>query len=227
MLLSCVLVVQTLCCHGMPIIPRQGKYGVDSVRGGLSHGVLTLCSQTSQKNFFSIYTLGSQGFGIDLGSVTSLQPWLHMTATEAEVSSFWEGSPWVGGQDSTSARRMSLGCATEIMPLRLLLCPKPVGMGMHSSFKITMQDLIAESHLSHGQQSPQTCLQLNVSGMSLGDLSADILTSHRTSVSLLMCSGKYDTRSPKQPLNHWATHQEHEGGGLSPAWRQMKAILAI
>ena len=34
MLVSCVLVVGTLCCHGMPTIARQGGHGVDSVRVG-------------------------------------------------------------------------------------------------------------------------------------------------------------------------------------------------
>ena len=61
----------------------------------------------------------------------------------------------------------------DTMSLSLLLCPTPVGMGMHSSFKTTMQEPIvhvlskttcsfAESRLSHGQRSPQTCLQLTI-----------------------------------------------------------------
>ena len=61
----------------------------------------------------------------------------------------------------------------DTMSLSLLLCPTPVGMGMHSSFKTTMQESIvhvfskttcsfAESRLSHGQRSPQTCLQLTI-----------------------------------------------------------------
>ena len=60
----------------------------------------------------------------------------------------------------------------ETMPLSLLLYPTPVGIGIHSSFKTTLQEptvhmlsmitcSFAESCLSHGQRSPQTCLQSN------------------------------------------------------------------
>ena len=67
---------------------------------------------------------------------------------------------------------MPLGSTTEAMSLSLLLCPTPVGMEMHSSFKKTMQEpsvdvlskitySFAGSRLSHSQRSPQTCLQFN------------------------------------------------------------------
>ena len=39
-------------------------------------------------------------------------------------------------------RRMSLGSTMETMSLSLLMCPMPVGMGMHSSVKTTMQEVI-------------------------------------------------------------------------------------
>ena len=62
------------------------------VRGGLSHNGLTLCSQSS-RNSFSIFMTGGKGFGVELGSVASLQPGAHMTAREVEVSWLGEGSP--------------------------------------------------------------------------------------------------------------------------------------
>ena len=128
---------------------------------------------------------------------------------EVDVSRFGEGSPWLGGQNSISARGVLLDSTTETVSLSLLLCPMPVCMGMHSSVKMTMQEPIVhvlfkitcsftESRLSHGQQSPQTCIQLNICGTSLGD--RDSLTSHRTSTSLLMYFGRNGTMSPKQPF---------------------------
>ena len=79
----------------------------------------------------------------------------------------------------------------ETTSLGLMLRPTPIGMGMHSSFKTTTQEPIVHvlskitcsfsvSRLSHGQRSPQTCLQLNVCGTSSGDESGHGLTSHRT-----------------------------------------------
>ena len=72
MLLSCVLVIRTLCCLVMPTIARQEGYGVASVRGGLSHHGPT-CSQTNG-NSFSVFIMGDKGYGVGLGSVGSLQP---------------------------------------------------------------------------------------------------------------------------------------------------------
>ena len=48
MSLSCELVVPTLCCYWMPTIARQGGYGVDPVRGGLSHSGLIYFSDVSK-----------------------------------------------------------------------------------------------------------------------------------------------------------------------------------
>ena len=162
--------------------------------------------------------MGGKEFGVVLGSVTSLQPWLHTTAMEVEVSWFGEGSPWLGGQNSTSARGMLRSSTTETMSLSRFLCPEPVSRGMHPSFKTTLTEPImhvlskitcsfTESWLSHDQQSPQTCHQLNICGTFLGYVSGDSFTSHRTSLSLLMYSRRNGTRSPS---NHWAAHQENE-----------------
>ena len=54
----------------MPTIAGQGGFGVDSVRGGLSHNGLTLCSKTS-RNSFSIFIMGGKGFGVKQGSITA------------------------------------------------------------------------------------------------------------------------------------------------------------
>ena len=35
-----------------------------------------------------------------------------------------------------------VGSTAEAMPVSLLLCPTPIGMGLHSSFKGTMQESI-------------------------------------------------------------------------------------
>ena len=156
----------------MPTIARQGGYGVDCVRGGLWHSGPTLGSQAS-RNSASIFRMGGKSIGFQLGSITSLQPRWHTTVVEVEVSWFAAGSPWLEGQNSITVRGMSLGSTTETMSLSLSLCPTPVGMGMHSSFRMTMQEPIvhvlskiagsfAESRLSHGQRSPQTCLQFNI-----------------------------------------------------------------
>ena len=51
----------------------------------------------------------------------------------------WGGSPWLRGQNSTSARGISLGSTTETMSLSLLLCSMPVGMRIYSSFKMKYQ----------------------------------------------------------------------------------------
>ena len=104
---------------------------------------------------------------------------------------------------------ISLVSTTETMSLSLLLYLTSVGMGMRSSFKTTMQEPIvdvfskttsssAESILSHGQRSPQTCLQLNICGTSSGDVSGDILTSYRTSTSSLRPSCRNGAGSPIQ-----------------------------
>ena len=85
----------------------------------------------------AIFTMGSRRFGVELQSVTCLQPWSHTTAMELEVSQFEEGSPWLGGHNSTSAR--SPGSSTVSLSL---LCLTPVAMGTHSSFKTTMQEPI-------------------------------------------------------------------------------------
>ena len=107
--------------------------------------------------------MGGKGFGVELGSVTSLKPW-----SPLDVSSFGEGSPWLGGQNCTSTRGMSLGSTTQTMLLSFLLCSIPVGIEMHSSFKTTVQEPIVhvlskitfsftESRLSRGHRSTQTC----------------------------------------------------------------------
>ena len=54
-------------------LPWQGGYGVDSVRCGLSHNSLMLCSQKS-RNSFSIFMMGGKESGVELGSVTNIQP---------------------------------------------------------------------------------------------------------------------------------------------------------
>ena len=92
-------------------------------------------------------------------------------AVEVGVSGSGEGSPWLGGQHSTSAGGVLLGSTTETIALSLFLCPTPFGMGMHSSSKTTMQESImhvlskitcslAESLLSHSQRSTQSHLKL-------------------------------------------------------------------
>ena len=121
------------------------------------------------------------------------------------------------------------------MSLSLLLCPMPVGIGMHSSLKTTMLEPIthvlstntcsfAESRLSHGQRSPPTSLHLNICGTSSGDASEDGLPSYRTSTTSLMHSRRNGAGSSKQP----------QGGSsrawrvvISRAWWRMGAQLAI
>ena len=83
--------------------------------------------------------------------------------------------------------------------------------GNASSLKTTTQEPIvhvlsritcsfAEPRLSHGQRDPQTCLMLNTCATSSGDMSGDGLTSHRTSTSSLMHSGRNGVGFPKQSL---------------------------
>ena len=69
---------------------------------------------------------------------------------------------------------------------------------VHVLFKITCS--FAQLRLSHGQRSPQSCLQLNIGRTSTEDASGDVLTSHRTSTSSLMHSRRNGAGSPKQPL---------------------------
>ena len=106
---------------------------------------------------------------------------------------------------------MSLGSTTETTSSSPLLCRTPAGMAMQSYFKTTIEEpfvhvlskitySFAESRLSHGQEGPQTCLQLNAGGTSSGDVSGDVLTSHRTSTSSLMLSRKSGAGSLKQPV---------------------------
>ena len=110
-----------------------------------------------------------------------------------------------------SSGEISLGSTTETVSLTLLLRPTPVVMGMHSSLKTTMQETtracavkitcsFGESRLSHGQRSPQTCLQLTACGTYSGNVSGDVLTSHRTSTSSLMHYWWSGAESLKQPL---------------------------
>ena len=156
--------------------------------------------------------MGGKGFGVELWGITSFQPRSYR---------YGGGNVMVlGGIIMTRrtalhvCRGMSLDSTTETMALSLLLCPAPVGMGMHSPFKTTMQEPIVhvlskitcsftQSRLSHGQRSPHTCLQLNICGTSLGDVSRNGLTSQRTARGLLMHSRR---QIPSQPF-----------GGLSGA----------
>ena len=111
--------------------------------------------------------------------------------------------------NSTSARGMLLGSATETMSLSLLLRPTPLGR-IHLFKKIMQEHIVhvlskitysfAQSLFSHGQRSPQTCLQLHSCGTSTEDVSGDGLTSHRTSTNSLMHSRRNCAGSPKQPL---------------------------
>ena len=65
-----------------------------------------------------------------------------LTLMEFLSSKAGKGSPWLGGQNSKSARRMSLGSTKETMSLSPLLWSTPAGMGMHLPFKTTRQEPI-------------------------------------------------------------------------------------
>ena len=137
---------------------------------------------------------------------------------QMEKSWFWEGSLRLGGQNSTSARGVTPGCILETTsPSWPLVAPYARRHWNAAIIQDDMQESIvhllskiacsfAESRLSHGQRSPQTCVQF--CWTSSGDVSGGGLTSHRTSPSSLMHSRRnVGAGSLKQPL---AVHQKHE-----------------
>ena len=184
----------------------------------------------------SNFMMAGKRFGVELGSVTSLQPWSHTTAVEVEVSWFGEGD-----HHDREDRTQHLPGESHWAVLErqchwaLLLCPTPLGTGTLSSFKTTMQELIvhvlykiscksAESRLSHGQRGPQTCLLLAICRRFSGDVSGDALTSHRTSASSLVHSRRNGAGFPKQPLGG---SSETWGVFVLRAWRRLEPQLAI
>ena len=198
MLLSCLLIIWTLCCDWMPAIARWGGEGIDSRCTPLHNG-LTLSHEMSW-NLFLIFLIGSKGFGVKLRSVTSLQLWSHTITMEVEVSWFGKGSPWLGKQNSTSASGLFYR-DNVIEPSVPYAC-------WHGNAFI-FQDDYARLHHTHVVQDHLqfrriTTLQFNICRISFGDVSTDSLTSHRTSANSLMHSRRNGAIFSKQPLDEVA-----------------------
>ena len=164
----------------------------------------------------------TKGFGIKLGSVTSPQPWFHVTAVGVCHGLGRDHYNW---EDRTP----HLPDNVTRTSLSLLLCPMPVGMGMHSTFKTTIQEPIvhvtsnitcsfAQSWLSHGQWSRQTCLLLSICRTSSRVVSRDGLTSHRHQWACWCAPGGI-ALDPSS--NHWMAHQDHKTLSRVPGseWR--------
>ena len=123
----CLYVAQLLAHHLKIVLPLNANHDqAKRVRCQLCQR-FRICSQFS-------YLVASNWRALPV------YPRLHKTAVDMEVSWFGEGSPWLGGQNSTSNEGMSLGSTTT--SLSLLLRPTPVGTGMHASFMMTMQETI-------------------------------------------------------------------------------------
>ena len=166
------------CCPCIVLLLNANHpqaYGVDSIRSGLDHNGLMLCSQPVEIcSWVSLQVakglvLTGECYQPPAMIAHDYYGWGSVIICGG-ITLIWEDRSLQGGQDTTSIMGMSLySYTTETMLLSLLLCPMPVSVGMHSSFKTTMQELIvqmlskitcsfAESWLSHGQLSPQTCL---------------------------------------------------------------------
>ena len=123
------------------------------------------------------------------------------------------------------------GKATGLCYRGNVMCPTSISMGMYQSSKTMPEPLVnvlskvtcsvVEPWLFHGQWSPQACLQLNICRTSLQNMSRDSLTSHRTSMTLLIYL-RNGARSPKQPLG---SSSGAWGIVISCACQWMEALL--
>ena len=144
--------------------------------------------------------MGGQGFGIELKSVTSLQPWSHTTATEVEV--LWCGRDYHDWEEITQHLPGEWHWALQRRQGHWAYC-YALRPWVYDNAR-AHRALVVPDHLQFRRITtlprPQIYLQLNICGTSSGDVSGDGLTSHRTSTRSLMHSRRNGAGSPRQPL---------------------------